>query len=157
MNNSTHCGLTDIFFLLLGVKVRYEWMYEGQWGLAGPHTGARRSELKWGGIGIDNGGNEVAHFSLVLFMSHDPGWLTRLSWQDSQLLLLRQQVPTGRWANPHGIKYSPSHGRHSVCPLLLYISMPTINPLACSYWNDLWKWPSVLCRLIKTPCMEQMM
>lgn len=50
------------------------------------------------------------------------------TWRNSQLPLLGQQVPTGRWANSSGIKYSPSHRRQRVCLFLLYILFACHQP-----------------------------
>lgn len=154
-----HCGLVVLFLLEVKINVwsRYEWMHEGQ-GVPRARTRGRGG-LSWS--------EEEMGLMMVAVRLHGPLWPFSCpmiqyhwpdqSWQNSQLRLLWQQVPNGRWANSYGIKYSPSHRRQSVCPLLLYIPPPATSPPACTYWNDLWKWLLVLCRLIKTPCMEQMM
>ena len=137
-----------IFFWPFPMKIymcsSYEWMHEGQ-----RVSWARRQEqggLSWSME--ETGLMMVARpFTGPFHIPWSP--TTDQTKLNSQCRLLWQQVPTGRQAKSYGIRYSPSHRRHSVCLLLCILSSAT-GPTACTSCHDLFKCTSLLWRLIKT-------
>lgn len=149
-----------VVFFLLGVKInvwsRYEWLHEGQ-GVSRPHRQG------WGGLSWNE---EEMGLVMVAVTLHGPLWpfsCPMIPYID-QIILTELPAPVTIATSAHWemsqllrIKYSPYRRRLSVCPLILYIPLPSTGPLGSTCWHNVLKCISVLCHFIKTTCLEQMM